>query len=285
MNKINILYGEEAISYEDIGEIKFCEYRIAIPSYKRASTLRDKTLSMLKSHNISPDRIDVFCANEEEQDLYMKTLEEGTYSRIIVGVVGMMNIRNFIQNYYAEGTNIVCIDDDIKDVVKIAKNGTKKYSEIENLEYFFQYAFAVTAELGAKYWGVYAAANPFFMKRSICCGLYYLIGSFWGMVVSHSKDLYVTMDDKEDFERSVRAYLKYGKVARMNFVTVKSSYYTEKGGMQEERTEARVEWSAKKLMAMFPNQVQINKARKKHFEVMLVEKRKNVTSRKVYNFM
>ena len=105
------------------------------------------------------------------------------------------------------------------------------------------------------------------------------------MVVSHSKDLYVTMDDKEDFERSVRAYLKYGKVARMNFVTVKSSYYTEKGGMQEERTEARVEWSAKKLMAMFPNQVQINKARKKHFEVMLVEKRKNVTSRKVYNFM
>lgn len=285
MSVVNVLYGDEAISPEDIGEIHFCNYRIAIPSYKRAETLRNKTLSMLKAHNINPEKIDVFCANEEERDLYEKTLEKGTYNRIVVGVVGMMNIRNFIQDYYSEGTSVVCIDDDIKDVVKISKNGAREYSAIENLENFFQYAFAVTAEAGAKYWGIYAAANPFFMKRSICCGLYYLIGSFWGMVVTHSKDLYVTMDDKEDFERSVRAYLKHGKVIRMNFVTVKSAYYTEKGGMQEERTEERVVWSAKKLMSMFPNQVQVNKARKKHFEVMLIEKRKNVTSRKVYNFM
>lgn len=282
---MQLVFGDSIIPFEDLGNFRHCDYRIAIPSYKRSKTLRDKTLSMLKRHCIDPSIIDVFCANESERDEYEKTLDRSTYCRIIVGVVGMMNIRNFIQSYYDEGTRVVCIDDDIKDVVKIEKDGDKRFSELKGLDSFFNYCFAVTEQLGGRYWGIYAAANAFFMKRAICAGLYYLIGSFWGMVVSHSKDLYVTMDDKEDFERSVRAYLKYGKVVRMNFVTVKSSYYTEKGGMQEERTEERVEWSAKKLMTMFPDQVVVNNARKRHFEVKLTEKRKGINSGIVYKLM
>ena len=82
-------------------------------------------------------------------------------------------------------------------------------------------------------------------------------------------------DDNEDFERSVRAYLYDGSVARFDFMSYKTKCYTEQGGMQVERTEERVEWSGKKMLEMFPNQCEVNSSRKKHFEVKLVEKRED----------
>ena len=41
------------------------DYIIAIPSYKRAETLRDKTLQVLKEHKIPAERIHVFVATPE----------------------------------------------------------------------------------------------------------------------------------------------------------------------------------------------------------------------------
>lgn len=274
-SKMNLIYGNSAIPFEDTKGILSSEWRIAIPSYKRYSTLKEKTLSLLSRHFVDSSKIDIFVADEDELGFYKKVLEKGSYGRIIVGIKGMMNIRNFIQSFYDEGQRIVCLDDDISDIMMIRNNGDKKYSNLQNLNLFFDYCFSICDELRTKYWGIYAASNPFFMSRTIAYGLYYLIGSCWGMVVSHSRDLYVTMDDKEDFERSVRAYLKFGNVVRMNFVTVKSSYYTEDGGMQVERTEERVESSGRKLIAMFPHCVHINNARKKHFEVKLFDKKNN----------
>ena len=43
------------------------EYEIAIPSYKRPETLRDKTLTILKAYRIPADRITVFVANKEQE--------------------------------------------------------------------------------------------------------------------------------------------------------------------------------------------------------------------------
>ena len=102
-----------------------------------------------------------------------------------------------------------------------------------------------------------------------------MIGSFWGMVVTHDRFTYVTMDDKEDYERSVRAYLKYGNVVRLDFVGMKSNYYKEPGGMQITRTERRIAESGIRLQRMFPNQVRKNNRRKEHYEVELVEMRQS----------
>lgn len=262
----------DVISYEDVcNNLEYKGWRIAIPSYKRENTLKNKTLSMLMRNNIDPSKIDVFVADEYEKEKYQRTLKSGTYGRIIVGEVGMMAIRNYIQSFYDEGQRVVCLDDDLNDIVSIDRK--QHWKKVEKLSSLFDYIFTICDESGARYWGIYAAANNFFMSRTIGLGLYYIIGSCWGMVVSHEKSLYVTMDDKEDFERSVRAYRRFGRVARMNFITVKSNYYGEEGGMQVERTEERVESSGRKLMAMFPDNVVRNTARKKHFEVKLVEKR------------
>ena len=249
----------------------YAGWRIAIPSYKRAATLRDKTLSALMEYGVNPSLIDIFVANDEQRLEYEATLKRNTYNRIVVGVVGMGAIRCFIQDYYKCGQRLVCLDDDLKELYMVNAEG--KPVDIANLTRLFDYAFYVCAAVKTGYFGVYAVDNPYFMKRQISLGLRYLIGSFWGMVVNHDRFTYVTMDDKEDYERSVRAYLKYGNVVRLDFVGMKSNYYKEPGGMQVTRTERRIAESGMRLERMFPDQVRKNGRRKEHYEVELVEQR------------
>ena len=262
----------KVLSFED-WKFTPCDYRVAIPSYKRAEILKNKTLKVLSESNVPSEKIDVFVADEKEKELYEKTLIAGTYSRIIIGVPGMRRIRNFIQDFYDEGDMIVNLDDDIEKIERFVDE--KTIVDFNSLNEFFCYAFDVCKKIGVSYWGVYAVDNPYFMDNSVACGLRYLLGGFWGTITNHDKSTYVTLDDKEDFERSVRAYLYDGSVARFDFMSYKTKCYTEQGGMQVERTEERVEWSGKKMLEMFPNQCEVNSSRKQHFEVKLVEKRES----------
>ena len=274
---------DELFDFEDTPEIeqfedwkknpKKFEYRIAIPTYKRHETLKKKTLNLLKNSGIDPDLIDVFVADNSEKELYEKTLEPGTYSKIIVGQKGMRAIRNFIQNYYPEGQRVVNLDDDVEKI-QIMKD-EKTILDFSDLDDFFNYAFDVCEKLKVHYWGVYGVNNPYFMDKSIALGLRYLEGSFWGNINVHDKSTYVTLDDKEDFERSLRAYVFDGSVARFDFISFESKFWTEPGGMQfdGERTPERVENSGRKLLEIFPQLCKENTCRKKHFEIKLVEQR------------
>lgn len=229
-------------------------YEIAIPSYQRADQLCDKTLKMLERYEIDPKRVTIFVANDtEEYRQYTKALEATAYydANIIVGEPGMGAIRRFIQGYYPEGTNVFNLDDDLFEVLK--KESDKKMVPVENLEKeVILRGFEACEAHSAKLFGVYAAANAMFMKHRVAVGLYYCIGSCWGMINRHDKDLSVTLDDKEDFERTLQHYVKDGKIVRLDDITVKTKYYGT-GGMQSERTEKRIEESAKELEARYPN--------------------------------
>ena len=249
------------------------EYIIAITTSKRHETLKKKTLALLKKSGIAPEIIDVFVADDSEKELYEKTLDPGTYYKIIVGQKGMRAIRNFIQDYYSEGQKIVNLDDDVEKI-QIMKD-EKTILDFLDLDNFFNYAFYVCEKLNIHYWGVYGVNNPYFMDNSIALGLRYLEGSFWGNINVHDKSTYVTLDDKEDFERSLRAYVFDGNVARFDFISFESKFWTEPGGMQfdGERTPERVESSGRKLLELFPQLCKENTCRKKHFEIKLVEQR------------
>ena len=78
--------------------MKLDDYVIAIPSYKRAHILKEKTLDLLKRQKIPKQKIYIFVANKKEHDEYKKVLPP-YYHKIIIGKVGMKNIRNFISGY------------------------------------------------------------------------------------------------------------------------------------------------------------------------------------------
>jgi len=228
-------------------------YQIAIPSYKRENTLPKKTLQVLEKHKIDPAIVTIFVANDEEKEKYYNSLKDTSYgSNIVVGVPGIGAVRNFIQKYYPEKTKVVNLDDDLIDI-KYRVN-EKKLDSVHNLsEQVFERGFNYCEEHGSNLWGIYAAANPYFMKKDLAVGLYYIIGSCWGNIIRHDKDLVLELDDKEDYERTLQYYKKDGVVCRLDNITVKSNYYTEPGGMQVERTSERIHKSAENLVERFPD--------------------------------
>jgi hypothetical protein len=251
-------------------------YEIAIPSYKRPETLRDKTLTILKAYRIPAAKITVFVADKEQEKMYRETLKPGTYGKIVVGIVGMGAIRNFISGHYPIGTPIVNIDDDIKGFLEYDADKPRKEKPLKSLLAVIKRGFAECEKAGARLWGVYPVANGFFMKPKVSTDLKYVIGSFWGCINPGVKEIKITLDDKEDYQRSILYYKADGAIVRLNMVAPISSYYKEPGGMQEERTKQRVEKSARWLVKEFPEFAVLNPSKKSgYMEVRLRDMRED----------
>lgn len=230
---------------------------VAVPSYKRHKTFREKTASLLEKYEVDPVSVTIFVANKEEEQLYRKELAKTPYNQkdsIVVGVPGMGAIRNFIRDYYDEGDYVVNFDDDLSAIKRKSPENEKKLEDIENIyNEIFDPMYQNMIKHDNKLCGVYAASNPFFMNYEPKVGLYYCIGSLWGNINDKHPDRYVQLDDKEDFERTLQHYVLDGSVCRLDNITVESKYYTEQGGMQVERTTERIHKSAEELVRRYPN--------------------------------
>lgn len=228
-------------------------YKIAIPSYKRPETIKKKTLRVLGEYNIDPSRINIFVANEEELAIYKESLKETPYANnIIVGVPTIGAQRNFIERWYPEGTYLMMFDDDIEEVqVKISEQKLGRVSDLE--KEIIERGFTEAEKLGAKTFGIYAASNAYFMKDRVYSKLCYIIASMFGVIVEHSEDLARVTNHGEDYEYSIRQYIRNGAVCRLDNYTVKSNYYKEDGGLQTIRTKEYVHDSIKKIVELFPD--------------------------------
>lgn len=228
------------------------DYKIAIPSYKRPETIKKKTLKVLESYNIDPSKITVFVADESEYEAYKFSLKDTPYQNIVVGVPTIGAQRNFIERWYPEGTRLMMFDDDVEEVQK--KISEQKLGRIENLEEEIIFkGFEECEKVGAKTFGIYAASNAYFMKDRIYTKLCYIIASMFGVIVEHADDLARVTNHGEDYEYSIRQYIRNGSVVRLDNYTVKSNYYKEDGGLQTIRTKEYVHASISKIAEMYPD--------------------------------
>lgn len=229
------------------------DYRVAIPSYRRPAGVRDKTLAVLSKHNVDPERVTVFVANEQEYDDYKRELANTPYKNIVIGEIGLQAQRRIIQKHYPVGTKLVCFDDDIQEVLR--KVDDKTVVPVENLEQqvFFR-GFEECEKNNAYLFGIYAVNNPMFMKNRVSVGLYFCVGCLWGVINRHDDDLKITIDEKEDYQRTLQHYVKDGAVVRLDDITIKTKYYAEPGGMQgtDARKEENITKNAKWLEEQYP---------------------------------
>ena len=211
------------------------KYIIVIPSYNRPELIQQKTLSLLKKHNIKSSHIVIFVANREQYDLYKSKIPKTLYHKLVIGVKGLKNQRNYISNYYPEGTHIVQMDDDLEKIVQLnVENGKKTIEPISNLDTFIKKAFLLCQTNTIFLWGVYPLANSHFMTNTITTDLRFIVGPMWGMINRHHPDLELTIDEKENTERTLQYWSMDGKVLRFNNVGIETKYYKNKGGMQNE---------------------------------------------------
>lgn len=246
-------------------------YRIAIPSFRRCATLRQKTLRFLSSCGVDMSRVYVFVADSAEHAAYAPVQQQFGV-RLVVGAHTLCGQRGFIQHFFAEGTPVVMCDDDLDALfIKTGSNSTQQVATLDDFHHVVSEGFAAMRAAGNKIWGISAVNNGFFMKFDISFNLKYLVGCFWGCEISHDPALQVTLEDKEDFERTLLYYCAFGSSPRLNWVAPKTNYYTEPGGMQVTRTERRVTESALSLIKRFPGLCHLNTQKKntKHTEIKL----------------
>lgn len=253
------------------------DYQVAVPSYRRAVTLARLTLPLLAARAVPADRIAVFVADPDEQARYRAALPAQLYREIVVACPGMGAVRNRINTHYPAGTQLVQVDDDVRDV--IARTGPNTSTPVADLHSLFTEQFGNLHATGLTLWGVYAVANPYFMRHTLSTDLRYIVGALWGVINQPGAEhCQVTMDDKEDFERTIKHYLHAGGVLRRNDVAVATRYYSEPGGMQVERTPERVAASARELVRRYPHLCTLNTAkRSKHVEVRLRDRTRRRT--------
>lgn len=243
------------------------DYVIAIPSYKRADAIKTKTLAVLQHYKISPSKIHIFVADEDEAQIYRKALDPGTYAKIIVAVKGGAPARNFITNYFPIGKKIVCFDDDLTSLIEYDESTPRHERPLRSLEAVIQRGFAECETHGCRLWGVYPSANGFFMKDTVSTDLKFIHGCCFGIVNPGLKQLRLPGNgEKDDYYRSLRMFELDGCVVRLNFVAPKTSVYKIPGGLQAHPDRAKREKEmVELLMKEFPDWVKLNPRRKSGF--------------------
>jgi len=238
------------------------DWVIAIPSYRRAPTLRDKTLKVLQDYGIPRNRIHVFVADKDEAATYKATLDPATYGHLHIAEPGMAAVRNFITRFFPVGKPIFNVDDDIRGFLEWSPTARRHERPLRDLAGAITAGFAAARRTGYRLFGFYAVPNGFFMKGGPpSTDLKYIIGSVWG-ILNPGPILTVTIDDKEDYLRSVMMYILDGGVLRFNNIAPQSAYYKEPGGMQETRTLKRIDASARAMVRAFPDLVTLNLTKK-----------------------
>jgi len=252
----------------------FDDWVIAIPSYRRADTLKDKTLRVLREYDIPVERIHVFVASQEEETVYRETLEAGTYGHLHVATPGMAAVRNFITEYFPVGQFIFNLDDDIRGFIQYDKTAPRSERRVSMLYQMITYGFRQASGIGARLWGIYPVPNGFFMDEGTQTGLQYIMGGAWG-IENPGPVLKVTMDDKEDYMRSVIMYLLDGTVLRYRNFACQTVGYSGKGGMQVTRSKKTIHDAAVELTKMFPELVSLNTSKRSgKTEVRLKDRRR-----------
>jgi hypothetical protein len=113
-------------------------------------------------------------------------------------------------------------------------------------------------------WGVYPLVNSYFMTYKITTDLRFIVGPMWGMINRHRPDLKLTVDEKENSERTLQFWVADGAVLRFNNVGIETKYYKNKGGMQAEGKNRKEEAlkSVYYLNKMYPNLTKISLTKK-----------------------
>ena len=249
------------------------DYTVVIPSYKRPEGCRDKTLALLHRYKIPKDQIVVVVANKEEKDIYETTLDPKTYKEILVGVPGLSDVRNWIFDHFPKGHKLVSCDDDITKIIEYTTKTKRHERELRSLKDTIKRGFSECEKAKCRFWGVYPSANGFFMKPTVTTDLKFCVGSFWGCI-NPGSEVRLERSEKEDYERTIKFFIKDNCVVRLNFISPKTAYYKEPGGMQTRKRLTHQQVAVRALLKKYPQFVRSNPTRKSGFpEIRLVDKR------------
>lgn len=191
--------------------------RLVIPSYNRPELLKAKTLSFLNSVNYPTDRIIIFVASESEKTKYATLIPD---IQIVVGVLGLVNQRNFISDFLAEDEIYISFDDDVTGI----KSPYKTFNEIIEL------GIEAITKKETGLFGIFPTDNGILLRDKVLTHLSHIVGAFF--IARNHQNIRIT-NYLEDYERSILYFLKYSKVYRYIGAGVATRYLGTSGGTED----------------------------------------------------
>lgn len=236
------------------------DYKIVIPSYKRAEQIKNKTLFFLNKHNIPTNKIYIFVANFEERDLYINALPVKYHKRIIIGLKGILNQRNYIIDYFKEGEYILSIDDDITDISVLQPKNKK--IELFSFLNLIKYSYKLLLENNAYMWGFNRDSNILFKKNKITTNFCLILAGCYGFINRKNIKNKIEDDTREDVERSI-LYFKRDKILICHSNLILETKYFNEGGIladitKEERLN-RADLIVEQYMNLYPDFIKCKK--------------------------
>jgi hypothetical protein len=227
-------------------------YHIAIPSYSRSDVIGSKSLATLEKYGIPKDKITIFVVREQ----FIEYKKACPGYQIIIGVKGLVEQREFIENWYDLDSNILFMDDDVSDLLHFS--GEKSREPVSDLNQFISDGFQKMSEVGATIWGIYPLDNCLYAYNSkvTSVGLYYIVGTFYGQ--KNTRDIHLTKEygSVEDRERTILRYLRDGKVLRFNRIGLRTKYFAPGGLMSEDRPKIH-QIASEALVKKYPKLVRL----------------------------
>lgn len=228
------------------------DYVIAIPSYNRPVDCQ-KSLLLVKKMGLL--KITTLFVVQDEYDSYKKecTKADMMPSKIVVGVKGLAAQRRFIYDYYEEDTCIFMMDDDVEDYIDVESK-----SALPDMNQYLRYGFEECKKNNCRLLGLYPACNAFFMQDNWTTDLKFCVGCSYGIIKS-GPEPYLIDDEilslKEDYFRTCAYFKADGKIIRLNFVSPKTKYAVNKGGLESLRSLDNFKRSAEHLKQLYPDWV------------------------------
>ena len=219
---------------------------VAIPSYRRANAISNKTLATLAIGGVPVSDIYIFVVADEQAD-YERACPE---YKVVVGQLGLVAQRKFIQDYFPINTNIVMMDDDITEIYTPINLLCREI--LTDLPETFEYMIRCMESEKVSICGIYPVDNLRFSlgNQSISLDFKYIVGALY--LIKNTRDIVLEYGDAlEDRERSVLYYLKEHKTMRFNRICIKTKYFAPGGMFNSERLRKHSE-VAQELVARYP---------------------------------
>jgi hypothetical protein len=213
---------------------------LAIPTYKRHQTLTNRTLRFLEKAHYPAEKIYLFVADTVEEAIYSSNVPKNLYGKIIVGVKGLAEQRNFITDFFPEDEILIQMDDDIKKI------DTPDITFLDLIDH----AIKKLNELNSGLFGVMPNDDTRRYADKTTTHLTHIIGCFF--VHRNHKDIRITHTEKEDYERSILYFLRYGTVLRYRGGGVSTTYQQGTGGLQESNRKQSQEEGVIHLTTTYP---------------------------------
>ena len=212
--------------YNKLKSLVTTQYKICIPSYNRLEGIQEKTLKLLKKHDIN--NINIFVSTQKDFEEYTSA---GIGNIVLVPeeYSGIGAVRSFVVNEWADDKDdLVFYDDDI-ETVKNLHGG-----EVDLLDFHDEFICNLKA-LNLYFGGIPLCANPYFLKDSWTRSLKYVSGAVQFVRVDRSREkIDCRYRHFEDYAYNLLYFKRDGGVLRYNGCAPITKNYNPDGGIADE---------------------------------------------------